>query len=238
MAVLTIASLNLRFGIAPDTEAPYDVTAAIGSLDADVVALQEVWRPRTGEAPHLVAAAALGYEVVDLALPRAHNRSSPPLVRATDGPLGTWWGVAVLSRRPIGPPREFAFASIPLDAAERRALLVSTAGVTIVTPHLTYRPWGSPFHLARLRRILAELEGTAGEPAVVLGDLNMWGPVVAAFGRGWQRPVRGRTWPAHRPHSQIDHVLVSPGAEVHDAEVLGPVGSDHRPVRIRLRVDD
>ena len=32
--------------------------------------------------------------------------------------------------------------------------------------------------------------------------------------RGWQRPVRGRTYPSHRPHSQIDHVLVRGGIEV------------------------
>jgi endonuclease/exonuclease/phosphatase family metal-dependent hydrolase len=47
--------------------------------------------------------------------------------------------------------------------------------------------------------------------------------------------VRGRTWPAHRPHSQIDHVLVRDDVEVVDAAVLGEVGSDHLPLRVTLR---
>jgi endonuclease/exonuclease/phosphatase family metal-dependent hydrolase len=50
--------------------------------------------------------------------------------------------------------------------------------------------------------------------------------------------VRGRTWPASRPHSQIDHILLrtNDGIEVVDHQVLPEVGSDHRPVRARLRV--
>jgi endonuclease/exonuclease/phosphatase (EEP) superfamily protein YafD len=52
------------------------------------------------------------------------------------------------------------------------------------------------------------------------------------------RTVRGRTWPAGRPHSQIDHILVRPGTEVVEAEVLPAVGSDHRPVRATLRVGE
>jgi endonuclease/exonuclease/phosphatase family metal-dependent hydrolase len=46
--------------------------------------------------------------------------------------------------------------------------------------------------------------------------------------------VRGRTWPARRPHSQIDHILVSGEINVRGGEVLPDVGSDHRPVRAEL----
>ena len=50
--------------------------------------------------------------------------------------------------------------------------------------------------------------------------------------------MRGRTWPASRPHSQIDHILVrrGDGTEVLDREVLPDVGSDHRPVRATLEL--
>ena len=50
--------------------------------------------------------------------------------------------------------------------------------------------------------------------------------------------MRGRTWPASRPHSQIDHILVRNGHGVAllDHEVLPEVGSDHRPVRATLRL--
>jgi endonuclease/exonuclease/phosphatase family metal-dependent hydrolase len=234
---VSVASLNLRFGIRPYTEQPFDVTAAIGTLDADVVALQEVWRPKHGEAPHEVAAHALGYQFVDLRLRRAHNKSSPPYVRERDGMHGTWWGVSLLSRRPILDEDAVDFRPIRLDAADRRALVARIdlgdgRTLRIVTPHLTYRLWASHVHLRALARAASEWSG----PTAILGDFNMWGPVVARFLPDWQRPVRGRTWPAHRPHSQIDHVLVSPELAAADATVLPEVGSDHRPVRVRLRV--
>jgi endonuclease/exonuclease/phosphatase (EEP) superfamily protein YafD len=50
------------------------------------------------------------------------------------------------------------------------------------------------------------------------------------------RAVRGRTWPARRPHSQIDHIWIDDGLAVVDAGVGAATGSDHRPVRARLRV--
>ena len=46
---------------------------------------------------------------------------------------------------------------------------------------------------------------------------------------GWRRAIIGRTWPAHRPHSQLDHVLVTPAVSVVDARVGRTSGSDHRP---------
>ena len=54
--------------------------------------------------------------------------------------------------------------------------------------------------------------------------------------RGWDRPVRGRTFPARRPHSQIDHVLVRGGIQALEGEVLAETPSDHRPIRARLRL--
>jgi endonuclease/exonuclease/phosphatase family metal-dependent hydrolase len=50
--------------------------------------------------------------------------------------------------------------------------------------------------------------------------------------------VRGRTWPASRPHSQIDHILVRRSVRAVESEVLPPQGSDHRGVRAVLRIDD
>ena len=44
--------------------------------------------------------------------------------------------------------------------------------------------------------------------AVLLGDMNLWGPPVRVFLPGWHRAVKGPTWPAWNPHSQIDHILV------------------------------
>ena len=87
-------------------------------------------------------------------------------------------------------------------------------------------------HLRALRPQLP-----AGDRAVVVaGDCNLWGPGVVRMLPGWRRAVLGRTYPAHRPHSQIDHVLVRDNITVLSGEVLAATPSDHRPVRARLRV--
>ncbi len=56
--------------------------------------------------------------------------------------------------------------------------------------------------------------------------MNLWGPPVSSYFRGWRRGVTGRTWPALRPHSQLDHVLVTPPVTVTD-------GPDRRLRRLR-----
>jgi endonuclease/exonuclease/phosphatase (EEP) superfamily protein YafD len=67
--------------------------------------------------------------------------------------------------------------------------------------------------------------------------MNTWGPmVVTLFMPGWRRAVVGRTWPAWRPHSQIDHILVRGALQPVHGEVLPDGGSDHRPVRAELRI--
>src|SRR4029450_12120476 len=74
------------------------------------------------------------------------------------------------------------------------------------------------------------------EPGALAGDMNMWGGGADRLaGPGWRRAVRGRTYPAHRPHSQTDHILVNAAATGGSAEVVPQVGSDHRPVRAHLR---
>jgi endonuclease/exonuclease/phosphatase family metal-dependent hydrolase len=57
---------------------------------------------------------------------------------------------------------------------------------------------------------------------------------VRAFLSGWHKAVKGRTWPAWNPHSQIDHILVRGNVRVSSGDVLPAAGSDHRPVRAEL----
>jgi endonuclease/exonuclease/phosphatase family metal-dependent hydrolase len=70
---------------------------------------------------------------------------------------------------------------------------------------------------------------------VIAGDLNM----PRAFTRaaaGYADAVRGRTYPAHRPLVQLDHLLAGRRLAGLDGEVLDPVGSDHLPVRAQFSV--
>jgi endonuclease/exonuclease/phosphatase family metal-dependent hydrolase len=64
--------------------------------------------------------------------------------------------------------------------------------------------------------------------------MNLWGPPVISYVRGWRRSVTGRTWPADRPHSQLDHVMVTPPVAVTGARIGEFAGSDHRPVLATL----
>jgi endonuclease/exonuclease/phosphatase family metal-dependent hydrolase len=119
----------------------------------------------------------------------------------------------------------------------RHALALKVAidgtSVEVVGLHVSSKVW----RLAPLQHLLTLHGGMVeGGPQILAGDFNFWGPPIGAVLRGWQRPVRGRTYPSRRPHSQIDHVLVRGGLELLGGEVLAQTPSDHRPIRARLRL--
>jgi endonuclease/exonuclease/phosphatase family metal-dependent hydrolase len=99
----------------------------------------------------------------------------------------------------------------------------------VVNVHLTHRLRHGPRQLRRLVRALA----ADRVPTVIGGDLNMFRPTVF-LARGYRPIVHGRSWPAHRPLAQIDHLLAGPGVTAVHAEVAPAVGSDHRPIRASL----
>jgi endonuclease/exonuclease/phosphatase family metal-dependent hydrolase len=238
MAEFTLVSFNTHYGLLPLREdcEPYDLLGALARLgQPDVLVIQEVWRP-DGEVGVIDEfAAARGYKRHDLELSRATTTKRWPHP-AADGE-GTV-GLAILTRMPARPVAALRLGPtigdhIPLRRALHVELDVDGALVDLVGVHLTSRlPHGPPMQLRRLAHALPPPD----RPTIVAGDCNFWGPPVERMLPGFRRAVRGRTWPAPRPHSQIDHVLVRGALDVESAEVLGPVGSDHHPVRVRLRI--
>jgi endonuclease/exonuclease/phosphatase (EEP) superfamily protein YafD len=153
-------------------------------------------------------------------------------------PAGSW-ELAICSRLPMRDDRELPIGTVFRDpAGERRVIAcIVRAGdidVELVAVHTSSKLWyaGPLLHMRGLARHLAD----TGRPAILAGDFNFWGPGVTRMLPGWKRAVIGRTWPAHRPHSQIDHILVNARIAVLRGEVLPACGSDHRPVRAALRV--
>jgi len=146
--------------------------------------------------------------------------------------------LALLTRLPLRAREVVDLGHLPGDRVRRAALVVHLAAgggeLVVVGVHMAHLTNGSLRHFAALRRALPGLAGD--RPAVVAGDMNLWGPPVAVSLPGWRRAVRGRSWPAWRPHSQVDHILIHGDVRCLGAEVLGPAGSDHRPVRARLSV--
>jgi endonuclease/exonuclease/phosphatase family metal-dependent hydrolase len=239
----TLASFNAHAGVRPrrnGTSVPFDLVGAIKNLDADVIVIQEAWWPDDAPSLFRVAAERAGVEMFELPFGRGTIDPWPHVRR--DGTGQGEVGLAVLSRLPARVVGKLPFGRVFNDSTPERGglhLEVDVPGgpIDVIGVHLTSRlPYGPPIQLRRLRALLPP----ARRPAIVAGDCNFWGPGVLTFLRGWQRAVRGRTWPAHVPHSQIDHILLrdgpSSGFEVVDAAVLPDCGSDHRPVRVTLEV--
>ncbi|MGO8863758.1 MAG: endonuclease/exonuclease/phosphatase family protein [Acidimicrobiales bacterium] len=160
--------------------------------------------------------------------------------RYQEGEPGSW-GIAVLIRGdlPVEETRTLHLPSLPRDRVRRAAIVaeITKEGVplSVVGAHMSHLQYGSHRHYAALKRLLRT---DARPDAVLLGDMNLWGPPVRAFLPEWHRAVKGRTWPAWHPHSQIDHILVRGALRVCSGEVLSAVGSDHRPVRAELALHE
>lgn len=227
---LSLASLNLHCGL-DRHGAVYSVKQAVAALDTDVVVVQENWR--AGDRPSIAAAAAAdcGYpHVAELDLVAGRSLTELGIVRRAVPDDRGAWGLAVLSRVPWQGCATAGLGTATRDPVGRRlAQIVAFAGLRVVNVHLTHRLTRGP---GQLRRLLAAL-GASDEPTVIAGDLNMCRPTVL-LARPYRPAVRGRTWPAHRPVAQIDHVLLGPGVTGFAGAVGPAVGSDHLPVLATL----
>jgi endonuclease/exonuclease/phosphatase family metal-dependent hydrolase len=225
---ITLASLNLHGGLTSQGE-PFDVAEACHRFKADIITLQEAWRPEVEPDVVTSVADALGAEVRHRGLARSTSRARLGL--GTDHGTGAW-GLAVLSMLPVASYQEIELGRAPGDRIGRAAQVLTLAApggaLRVVNTHLTHR-YSSPVQLALLVRRLAG----SSLPTVLVGDLNMPRPATLVA-RGYRSVVRGRTFPAGRPLIQLDHMLLSGAVSASEAEVLEPVGSDHRPIRARL----
>jgi endonuclease/exonuclease/phosphatase family metal-dependent hydrolase len=225
-ASLTVASMNMHYGVST-LGRPYDVEAAVMNLNADIVALQEVWSPDDGHDPVAAAAKSLGASLHREALWAAPSHRE----LAGSGPGSS--GMTVLSRFPVTGYDVIDLGQLRGDRVRRRAqLLTIDLGdrglVRLAATHLSHR-LVSPVQLGALVR---RLDGTR-VPTIIAGDLNMPGVVAGRLPR-YSRTVHGRTWPAELPIMQLDHILAGPGVNGAGGRVLPAAGSDHLPVRARL----
>lgn len=263
-ARLRVVSWNIRAAIGPgpfpdrwwrriDAGRLRAIGALLDSLEADVIALQEVALvSRDGDLVDNAGdlARQLGMEVRYAAV-RTFD------VREADATLGAGlFGNALLARAAMADGRVVALPQAPSNAVveppgsdhpaagiryadappsirePRCLLLASVAGVTVGTAHYS--------HIGSGERLL-QAEATVGAygdvtPAVLLGDLNaaIEAPELAplaAWTDGFAEPpgdsARVSTDDGHR----IDQVLVR-GASVHGCRVAREAGelSDHYPV--------
>jgi len=216
----------------------FDVASVVRGFDADIVVVPEAWRADDGHSIIDPLADEYHIETVDLMPLKLRKDHRSDLV-----PRSGIWELAVCSRFPITASRTIPIGVIPTDpAGPRNALAVELeiAGRTVelIGLHTSSKVWKlAPVrHLLTLRRALEQ--SNRDHPQILAGDFNFWVPPVAMIFRGWQRPVRGSTYPSRRPHSQIDHILVRGGIAALSGEVLAPTPSDHLPIRARLELAD
>lgn len=246
---MRLATFNILHGrsIADDRVDLDRFGEAVASLNADILALQEVdsAQPRSHHTDlTAVAADAMGA--------RAHR-----FVAALSGTPGATWiaatedevpgaasyGVALLSRYPVRnwqtlrlPRIGFRFPLylpgpgkvIIVDEEPRAAVIAhidSPRGkLIVVNTHLSFVPGWNRRQLRRLRRDLA----TVTDPTVVMGDLNLDAPVPERI-LGFRSLAAHPTFPLDSPTQQLDHILVRGGlGTVQSSEAVRLPLSDHR----------
>ena len=179
----------------------------------------------------------LGYEVVELAQAPSSVVPTPQITADPTRADGTW-GIALLTRLPLRQVRIVDLGRLVerWDVAHRRAIVAEVdlegIAVSVAVVHLSFV---LPNAVAQLRRLTWALP--VDRPSIVAGDCNLWGPAATMVVSRHRRTVRGRTWPVPHPHSQLDHVLVSPEVRLVEGRLGEPTGSDHLPVHARLRIE-
>lgn len=233
---LTVATFNTHWGI--DMKArPFDVVGTCLGLEADVLVLQEVWRPHGGTGYVDQIAQATGAEIHEVSFMSDTNQAKPRDLVLPEGPEGTV-GLAVVTRLEVRGALAVPLPHARGDVIDKRhgllvTVIVDGVAITVAGVHASHRPWGSIPQLRCLDRALKDV----GTPSMIVGDCNMWGPMITWALPGRSRAVRGRTWPAWRPHSQIDHVWIDNQLQAIDSKIGPAAGSDHLPVRVRLRIN-
>jgi endonuclease/exonuclease/phosphatase family metal-dependent hydrolase len=249
-----LATFNVLHGRAPaDGRVDLDrFASAITTLDADVLALQEVDRaqPRSGGADLTAVAAEAGAYTGARFVPAL--RGEPGSWRpATDADVdgSPAYGVALLSRLPVLSQRTVRLPALRLPvpvvfSGRRRVQVVrdeprvaavarlatGDGELTVVSTHLSFL---AGWNLLQLRRLVRGLAGEAR--LVVAGDLNLATDQVVRASR--LRPLAaGATFPAHAPVRQIDHLLARGPVTGTGARVWDLPLSDHRALSVELSV--
>ncbi len=148
------------------------------------------------------------------------------------------WGLSLLTRLPILSLHVEPIGRLPRERVNR-AVIVATLeadgrAFRVIALHGAHISHGSHRQYQRISQLVASLSDDL--PVLLAGDFNSWRPLLRAFLPGWRSLVHARTWPARRPHSQIDHVLGRGPWRATSGGALD-VGSDHRLLYADLELE-
>lgn len=254
-----LATFNLLNGCSPadGRVVPGRLDAAVQTLDADVLAVQEVDRhqPRSGMRDQTAdVAGAVGsgahrrFAAAVLGTPGGSWRAASDSLCPGDGPS---YGVGLVSRLPVHAWHVLRLPAAPVRSPvvvpgpQQRLMLlpdeprVGLAAVvqlpagqllTVAGTHLSFVPGWNVVQLLRLVHWLRRLP----QPVVLLGDLNLPGGIPPLL-PGWRALARHATFPGSSPRWQLDHALAhgAVGPVQASSAVELPV-SDHRALVVDL----
>jgi endonuclease/exonuclease/phosphatase family metal-dependent hydrolase len=254
---MRLATFNILHGRNPDDDlGDVDVFArAIASLDADVLALQEVDRNQARSLrADLTAVAAEAMGAQDHRFVAALSGSPGSTWVAATGeeqPDAAAYGIALLSRHPVSAwqvvrlpvlrsriPMRFQGQVLPSWIRDEPRVAVAATveagqrGLTVACTHLTFVPW---WNGRQLRALSTALE-SAPRPLALMGDLNMDLERAVRLTR-LTPAVRAGTFPVDSPREQLDHVLTTPGLVATASESVRLPLSDHRALVVDVDVE-
>jgi endonuclease/exonuclease/phosphatase family metal-dependent hydrolase len=248
-----LATFNILNGRAPadDHVDPEALRDAVHTLDADVLALQEVDRNQErSNRTDLTAVAAEAMGAVDHRFVAALSGSPATWTAATgeEQPDAAAYGIALLSRFPVSSWQVVRLPPVPVRAPiwfgrDRLPTLVrdeprvavaaevetSSGRLTVANTHLSFIRWWN----GRQLRTLVSALASAHRPLVVVGDLNMEPERAGSLTR-MTALASHLTFPVHDPVEQIDHVLVDGSLRATRSEAVQLPVSDHRALVVDL----
>ena len=234
-AVVRIATYNVHRGRGLDGRTrPERIAAVLRSLDADVVAMQEVVGagPRGGgHAEELGAALGMGWVMAPARQLRGHQ-----------------FGNAVLSRFPITQHLEHDLSWKTCEPRRLQRVDIAAHGCAlhVYNVHLGTALLERRHQASRLAAIVSDRH--VGGAKIVLGDFNEWmrGLATKMLSERMHRVDLGdylrrrRTYPGVFPVLHLDHIYYSGRVEIVGVELvrtrLSLVASDHLPLVATVKI--
>jgi endonuclease/exonuclease/phosphatase family metal-dependent hydrolase len=227
---ISVATYNVHRWTGLNGRGPSDPARAafvISELNADVIALQEVMRPHTGDDPLVSLADAMGFHVT-FAATRVHKR----------GEIGN----AILSRWPIAGVSmlDLSFSRVERRVAVSARLRFDSGDLDVVATHLSLAD------RTRHRQVRALLDhpDLQTAPTLLLGDMNSWRNCKATQALDDElREHHNLDWPASFPSAApvfaLDRVYAR-GVKVTAVRAhtsrAAQRASDHLPVIANVRL--